>query len=146
MLFFEERKIMRISNESALETVLKEAASNAKSYFVRHDRGVILGFVLSLVPAPPIAFLGFIISIVNGLLWKCGKLELSEISLIKKSMVVSLLMFLASSAIWYYFLNLASSEIPATLQYVISMLKDFSYYLLNFLRNLNPLSHNGNLV
>ena len=74
--------------KSVLETEALSTLHRWRSAISTHDRAVVLGFVLSLPPLFPVALCGFLLSSLNYLLWKQGKLEIFEERLIKKSLLI----------------------------------------------------------
>lgn len=77
--------------KSALEKEIIEKIYDIRILISTHDRGVFLGFFLSLFPLFPVAFFGLIISAVNHVLWKNGKLEIHEASLIRWGMILGII-------------------------------------------------------
>ncbi len=73
---------------SVLEIEALSTLHRWKSAISRHDRAVVLGFVLSLPPLFPVALCGFLLSSLNYSLWKQGKLELFEEGLIKRGLLI----------------------------------------------------------
>jgi hypothetical protein len=69
--------------KSALEQELIQKLKLLKTDISVHDRAVLLGFLFSVLPIFPVAFLGLIFSLFNLYLYKHGKLELHELKLIR---------------------------------------------------------------
>jgi hypothetical protein len=90
---------------SALETELKQKARELRHTMARHDRAVVIGFVLSFIPFLPITLAGIIIGVLNLLLWKKGRLELDEGMAIKIGLGVGVINALASIFFFVFFFD-----------------------------------------
>ncbi len=91
--------------KSVLEEEITRKLAEIKSSMVAHDRGVMLGFLLSLFPLFPVAFFGFLISLTNYLIWKSGKLDLFEKGLIRKGLILGFINTLIGIAVLSLIIN-----------------------------------------
>ena len=79
-------------------------------YWLRsHDRGVILGLIFSIPPIPPVPLIGLSLSLFNYVLWKKGKLGSHEITLIRTSLLISLISFCLAFALVYLVISFVSN-------------------------------------
>jgi len=107
---------MTARSDSALEQELRRLFGRLRANLVGHDRGVLFGFLLCLVPVPPVALIGIAISAFNYKLWKDHKLDLGEGPAIKRALGIGLIVLGLSSAFWYYIIFATLDELPAALR------------------------------
>lgn len=112
-------------NESAIEAELKKYFKRLKGEISSHDRGVIWGGLLAIVPFPPISLIGFFVSAANLWLWKKHKLDYSEGTLIRLCLWTSIFMVAASSAMFFLLASATILKMPTIFQDILSGL-DFA--------------------
>lgn len=95
-------------NESAIEKELRGWLVSFRFELSGHDRGVLLGLVLSCVPMQPMCGLGLLISLWNLKLWRNRKLELHEGKLIHVAVICALITNVVSTWVIYK----AASTLP----------------------------------
>jgi hypothetical protein len=77
--------------QSVLEEEVLRKLTEWKTTISVHDRGVILGIFLSCFPLFPVALAGLIISLLNYWLWKRGRLDIFELTAIRKGIFLGIL-------------------------------------------------------
>jgi hypothetical protein len=92
--------------QSALEEEIARKLAQVRSSIAAHDRGVLLGFLLSVLPIFPVAFFGLLISVFNYTLWKNGKLDIFERGLIRKGIFIGLANSILGVAVLVVIINL----------------------------------------
>lgn len=122
---------------SALEKELLHSLYNFKSFLRAHDRGVIMGCMLSCVPVPPVTALGLLVGVANKHLLKKGKLDIYEkglvraglwigtVNLILGFLAVFFLFKLGSSVEWGSLLAGAKEQLSAFFDFIKSHLNFF---------------------
>jgi hypothetical protein len=108
--------------ESAIEREFRRRADLLGRQVARHDRGVLIGFVLCLVPILPIPIVGLAISAFNLVLVRYGKLGVSEQRLIGAALICGLVASIAGA----WLLVAASHVVLGT----IAELWDFAQWML----------------
>ncbi|MDP9097333.1 MAG: hypothetical protein M3N26_12405 [Pseudomonadota bacterium] len=87
-----------------------------------HDRGVLLGVVFSIVPIPPVALTGLIISLFNLRLLARGALPPSERRLIHLSIIAATVSFVVGAALFaaigWIVLHALSIKLPAVWSWI----------------------------
>lgn len=73
--------------QSAIEIELYKRFSDLKFMIRSHDRGVIAGAFLSIIPILPVSIVGFLIGIFNYNLYLKQKLDIHELRFIKFSIL-----------------------------------------------------------
>lgn len=77
--------------QSKLEQEFFSKITILRNNIALHDRGVMLGFILTIFPIFPATLFGFIISVFNFRLLKSGKLEEFEKNLINKGLILGVI-------------------------------------------------------
>ena len=98
-----------------------------------HDRGVLLGFLFSLLPIFPLAFVGVGIGLFNRSMHQAGKINDFDFALVRRGLIfgvinsaLSLLILvfvvqLASSLQWSSLLELVSHRLQALVRFLWSL-------------------------
>jgi hypothetical protein len=86
-------------SDSAIERVLHERMVWLREELPRHDRAVIAGLALSLVPIPPVAFAGLLLGVANCVLTKRGRIDRRDMRLAQLSVACGLIMTLVTTAL-----------------------------------------------
>lgn len=94
--------------QSALEQEAVRKIAQWKIALTLHDRGVLLGFFLSLFPIFPVAFFGLILSLLNISLWKKGKLGSYDKNLAFKGAILGFINTLIGVFILFLIMHLVS--------------------------------------
>lgn len=89
---------------SAIERELQNGFIRLRGFFKSHDRGVVLGLIFSCIPLPPLALIGFFISLLNLWIWKNHKLNYDEIKIIRPALMIAALNILLGTLILYFVL------------------------------------------
>ena len=84
--------------QSALEREISRQISGLRIGLIHHDRAVVLGLVLSLLPVPPATAAGLLLTLFNLALLSAGKLARSELPLL----AIGLTACLGYIVLWYY--------------------------------------------
>lgn len=79
-----------MSQKSVLELEILRKLAGLRSSVAAHDKGVLLGFLLCLLPIFPTACFGLAIGLFNFSLWESGKLDIFEGRLIRIGIVLGL--------------------------------------------------------
>jgi hypothetical protein len=91
-------------------SVLEEAAvrklTKWRAAMTALDRGVLLGFLLSLVPLFPVAFFGRIIGGLNYTLWKSKKKDFNEGNLIRIGLWIGFINTLIGIAVSIFLIDI----------------------------------------
>ena len=77
--------------QSAIEKEFLNAIKCLRSWIRGHDRGVIIGLMMSIIPIPPITVAGLILGFANLVLLKAGKLDPCERKVIRNGIVIGVL-------------------------------------------------------
>ena len=77
--------------QSAFEREVVHLLLRLRATMASHDRAVLLGLILSVIPVPPLPLAGLLLSAFNYRLWKQHKLDLREIRLIRMSILLAVL-------------------------------------------------------
>ncbi len=83
--------------QSALEREISRRAAGFRLNLAGHDRAVLAGLALSLVPFPPVTCIGLLLTAVNLALLAAGRLHRSELPLLLVSLVAGVLY----AILWY---------------------------------------------
>jgi hypothetical protein len=94
-----------LNSESPSEEEIIEKLVALKFAIGRHDRGVIFGFALSLLPIFPAALFGTLVGLFNSRLVRSGKLDSYEESLVHKGLVLGTINSVISIIILYFVLR-----------------------------------------
>jgi hypothetical protein len=125
---------------SALEKELISFLYNFRSWLRSHDRGVLIGVVISCIPIPPITLVGLLVGCANHYFQKNGKLGVYENRIIKIGLVIGIvnlviglgivfLLFKSASSIeWTSLLSLAKEQISYFFDYVKSHLNILNFF------------------
>lgn len=87
--------------KSAFEKEIVSLLIRFRYWLQTHDRGVILGLILSIPPIPPVPLLGLGLSLFNYVLWKRHRLDDHEIPLIRIALCISLVSTTLAAALVY---------------------------------------------
>lgn len=96
-------------SHSALEIELLSLLHNLHAWLKKHDRGVLVGVLLSLIPFPPILALALLIGFFNYFLLSKSKLDVSEKRLISIGLLIAIANLFFSSIAIYYLLHATMS-------------------------------------
>jgi hypothetical protein len=100
-------------NGSAIENELRYRAAAFGRALREHDRGVVIGLILSIVPIPPVAVTAIVINAINSHLLARGRLALRERRLIHVSLILSVANLLLSGFLFAGLALLAVHSIAA---------------------------------
>ena len=78
-------------HHSAIELEILSMIKRFKSWRNGHDRGVVLGLMLSCIPFPPISILGLLVGLFNLLLIQNAKLSSFEKQLVWTGIAISVI-------------------------------------------------------
>jgi len=90
---------------SALEREFQHGLIRLRDFFKSHDRGVLLGLIFGCIPLPPLALIGFFISLLNLWLWKNHKLNYDEIRIIRPALMIATLNILLGILVSHFVLT-----------------------------------------
>lgn len=96
-------------SHSALEIELLSLLHNLHAWLKKHDRGVLVGVLLSFIPFPPILAIALLIGFFNYFLLKKSKLDTSEKRLISIGLTIAIANLCFSSFAIYYLLHASMS-------------------------------------
>ncbi len=91
--------------KSKLEEEVVAKIVALKFAIARHDRAVIFGFILSLLPIFPSAIFGTLVGLFNFRLVACGKLEAQEAGLVRKGILIGSINSVISIVLLYWLLH-----------------------------------------
>lgn len=91
--------------KSKLEEVVLEKLMTLKTDIARHDRGVMFGFLLSLLPIFPSALFGTVVGVFNFQLVESGKLNKFESNLIRKGLILGAINSIISLVMLYFLVH-----------------------------------------
>ena len=91
--------------KSKLEEEVVEKLIALKFAIARHDRGVIFGFILSLLPIFPSAIFGTLVGWFNFRLVDSGKLDAHEAGLVRKGLLIGSINSVISIVLLYFLLH-----------------------------------------
>jgi hypothetical protein len=112
--------------QNALQREFIKKIEELRSRIGIYDKGVLLGFTLSLVPIFPVAAFGLLIGVLNRALHKAGKLSGYDYELVRKGLLVGALNTFIGIVIIIWVVNLFQSLDPATtVQLFFGRLKEF---------------------
>ena len=95
--------------KSAIEKEIVSLLIRFRYWLQTHDRGVILGLILSIPPIPPVPLLGLGLSLFNYVLWKRHRLGDQEIPLIRIALCISLVSTTLAAALVYGVISVIAS-------------------------------------
>jgi len=95
--------------QSAIERELLGFVQSIGAWVRRHDRGVVIGITLSVIPVPIVSFAGLLVGLFNLTLLKSGKLDKSETQGIATGIVLSLICTAGSAFVFCYVYGRISS-------------------------------------
>ena len=75
---------------SVLESTVRQSLYAARRTLLSHDRGVLLGILLSLVPIPPLPVFGLIINLANWTFLRSGRLPQSERGAVRLGLLLAI--------------------------------------------------------
>ena len=94
---------------NVLHQELLRALERFRSNVAVHDKGVLLGFALSLFPILPVSIFGLIVGLANRSLHKAGKLNGFDYALVKRGLVLAVINIAIGVLIAVWFYSLVSS-------------------------------------
>lgn len=107
---------------NALKDDFRVGLANLNTIMYGHDRGVLLGFIFSVVPIPPVALVGIVLGLLNLRLLARGTLPESERYLVRLSLVAALISFVAGAALFaaigWLVVHALSAKLPAALDWL----------------------------
>ncbi len=109
--------------ESAIEREFRRRADLLGRGIAQHDRGVLIGFLLCLVPVLPIPIVGLAISAFNLALVQHGKLGVSERRLIGAALICGLVASIAGALLLAAVSHAVLGTISELWEFVQSMLR-----------------------
>lgn len=88
--------------DNALQQELLKRLEQLRARIALHDRGVLLGVALSVVPVFPVPVFGLLIGMVNRALHRGGKLSSFDYALVKVGLVLAVVTtsFAILTAVW----------------------------------------------
>jgi hypothetical protein len=123
-------------SDNVLQRELLKWIAEIRARLAVHDKGVLLGVALSLVPVLPIAAFGLLIGLLNRFLHKAGKLSGYDYELVKKGLVIGVANTVIGLLLMLWVIHLVQSlEVPAALQLVFDQMKELGQ---RFFRHSKP--------
>ena len=105
---------------NALDHDIRVKLARLRTRFRSHDRGVLLGLVFSIVPIPPVAFVGLVIGLLNLRLLSRDALPPGERRLVRLSIAASVVSLVVGTALFvavgWLVLHSVSTHFPALLE------------------------------
>lgn len=120
--------------QSEIEKYASQKMRRLHQAIRQHDRGVVLGATLAFIPVFPACTIGLIMSVLNCLLIRKGRLDRSEASFVKAGLVAGFL----NSVIWVYVLFSLGAGISAAIDFI------FDFFSANLsILGIDPLQRGG---
>jgi len=94
---------------SAIEKEFTRIIFGLRTWLRRHDRAVIIGLMMSIIPLPPVTVAGILLGLANLMLLKTGKLDRSEKKIIRNGLVFGVLILLLGLVFWYHLYHATTS-------------------------------------
>ncbi len=117
---------------SVLEEEIVRCLAGTRARLSTHDRGVLLGFFLSLVPIFPIPLVGLAVGLFHAKVYRAGKLSEYDYRLSQKGILFAVVNTVIGAFLIFFAVRLvASADWDSFLGYMPRHLMDFLRALLH---------------
>lgn len=116
-------------SRSVLEGEASRFFDTLKNRMATHDRGVLLGFLLSFAPIFPLPIVSLSLSTFHYFAYRSGKIEKADFSLVRLSVFIALASLLVSLGLLLLVVSvLKNTEWAGVTQFVIDSMHHLRYF------------------
>lgn len=132
--------------KSAIEQSIEALLMNVRDGVRTHDRGVVFGLLLTCIPFLPVTCFGLFITCWNYILYKYGRLDITERRLISAAFYIGTFNIILGVMLLVLLTTVASSFVPAFIYNLGQSLRSAAGFIGDLLLGFKHGTHGGNNI